>query len=197
MDWNFSSEYFKKELYGEEYNCLKLSVIKMEKVIDCNLNNENNLEVQNTVPKETNSINLLIKKTTDGNVYILSDNTIIDNITKIISKINPMMVFMVQMFIPMFKPLQLKLDIGNLKVLELFINKKQIDMSNFGDLSFNNNELNKLSSMEIMNSLMGNDTLIHNDENDNKDGYGDENDNKDEDGDEDGYGDEDGMLKCV
>lgn len=169
MDWNFSSEYFKKELYGEEYNCLKLSVVKMEKVIDSNLDNENNLEVQNTVPKETNSINLLIKKTTDGNVYILSDNTIIDNITKIISKINPMMVFMVQMFIPMFKPLQLKLDIGNLKVLELFINKKKIDVSDFGDLSFNNNELNKLSSMEIMNSLMGNNSLFNHNDDENKD----------------------------
>ena len=160
MDWNFSSEYFKKELYGEEYNCLKLSVVETEKVINSNLDNENNLEVQNTVPKETGSINLLIKKTSNGNVYILGDKTIIDVIVIIISNGNPMTAIMVNALFPLFKPLQLKLDIGNSKVLELFMGKKQIDVPDFGDLSFNDNELNKLCSMEIENPLIGNNNLI-------------------------------------
>jgi len=177
MDWNFSSEYFKKELYGEEYNCLKLSVVETEKVINSNLDNENNLEVQNTVPKETGSINLLIKKTSNGNVYILGDKTIIDVIVIIISNGNPMTAIMVNALFPLFKPLQLKLDIGNSKVLELFMGKKQIDVPDFGDLSFNDNELNKLCSMEIENPLIGNNNLIHDendDENDDKNEYVDE-----------------------
>lgn len=54
MSWNFSSKYLKKTLYGLEYDCLKLSVVKLEKVSDDN--GEETKEI------ETNSINLLIKK---------------------------------------------------------------------------------------------------------------------------------------
>jgi len=126
MSWNFLSKYFKKTLYGLEYDCLKLSVVKLEKVVvenvECN-------SIEETKEVETNSINLLIKKDTNGNVYLISDNMIIENITKIINKINPMMVFVAQMFIPMFKPIQCKFDVDNKQILELFLNTQKIDVS--------------------------------------------------------------------
>ena len=126
MSWNFSSKYFKKTLYGLEYDCLKLSVVKLEKVVVENIEGNS---IEETKEVETNSINLLIKKDTNGNVYLISDNMIIENITKIISKINPMMVFVAQMFIPMFKPIQCKFDVDNKQILELFLNTQKIDVS--------------------------------------------------------------------
>lgn len=55
----------------------------------------------------------------------MSDNSIVDNITKIIGKINPMMVFVAQMIIPMFKPIQVKFDVDNKQILELFLNTQK------------------------------------------------------------------------
>ena len=126
MSWNFSSKYFKKVLYGLEYDCLKLSVVKLEKTL---VEDKEDISIDETKEIETNSINLLIKKDIDGNVYIISDNIIVENITKIIGKINPMMVFVAKMFIPMFKPIQCKFDVDNKKILELFLNTQKIDVS--------------------------------------------------------------------
>ena len=216
MSWNFSSKFFKKTLYGLEYDCLKLSIVKLEKAL---VENVEGNSLEETKEVETNSINLLIKKNTDGNVYIISDNMILENITKIIGKINPMMVFVAQMFIPMFKPIQCKFDVDNKQILELFLNKQKIDVSdnlssfdinsitntglqlpfmNSGLFSTQSNKINQDKSEEgeeITESDESTDDEIIRDGDGDGDGEedgvdGDENSDEDDDEDEDKDGEE-------
>jgi hypothetical protein len=123
MEWKIVSTYLKKDFNTENLNCIKLSTVKLEKYL-C----ENGLEQIKEV--ETNNINVFLKKNKDGDICLFSDNSLLNHINKIVEKINPMFVFILQMIIPMFKPIQCKIDINNLKILELFFKSQSINISN-------------------------------------------------------------------
>lgn len=193
MSWNFSSKYLKKTLCGLEYDCLKLSIVKLEKIL---VENADGMSVEETKEIESSNVNLFIKKDTNGNVFLIFDNTIVENITKTINKINPMMIFVVQMFIPMFKPMQCKFDVDNKQVLELFLNTQKIDvsdnLSSFNISSFTNMGLQSQFMNFDLFSTQSNINAKKLDSNNNEEDEGDENEDENEDESEDENENEDG-----
>lgn len=89
-------------------------------------------------------------------MYLIIDNSIIDNITKIVQKINPLFVFALQMFIPMFKPLECKINVDNMEICELFLNKKKIDLDKFFSSTMSTSMDTNVNFMEQFNLLSKN-----------------------------------------
>ena len=169
MTWKLTSKYSKKTFNDEEYDCVNLCTVKINKTI-------NNEGLEENYETETNNIQLFIKKDKNDNVCIFADNSLLKNINKIVNDINPMLMFAVQMFIPMFKPIECKFDMENLKLLELSFNGQEINIpenfsltekfngfdSNFGNISSFNLLDGQLERQ--INSLRSN---VNNDDNKN------------------------------
>ena len=110
MDWNISSELILKDLNGHLVDAIKITTDKNK------------------------SIELIVKKNENNDLCFIGTNDYVNLITKLLNKISPGMEFIVQFILPMFKPLQMKIDIENLKVIEAYIGNKTIKVPNLSNI---------------------------------------------------------------
>ncbi len=164
MDWDLKGEYLKEEFENKTYDVLKITCYKKHTTVQ-----QDGVELTEEI--EIKHANLYIGKNDLGEICLFAKHDLVTKLAENISQHIPFASMIIQMMMPFFIPLQIKLDVDNSKILELYMGTKRIEVGEdfsldtlknsfgqFGQLS----QIGHLTQLGNISNLMSNSEVEQN-----------------------------------